>query len=193
MYIYKYGGFFRLIKNKTESDRVILERGLNRLSSEVFSQGEVERLKKYLNETDFEYYNIREKKASSGSFKYKLTKEQVIQESKDFQIFSVHESLAGVDDKLILQGEIYIDADWVMVASLSTVKNIPNREAMKKPEYTIEVDLKSCREPNIDGLTEVIDYIVGKELIGMVVEFSLFDARVGVNNENIIIWELRNY
>ena len=186
-------GMARVIKNKTESDRVILERGLNRLSSEVFSQGEVERLKKYLNETDFEYYNIREKKASSGSFIYKLTKEQVIQESKDFQIFSVHESLAGVDDKLILQGEIYIDADWVMVASLSTVKNIPNREAMKKPEYTIEVDLKSCREPSIDGLTEVIDYIVGKELIGMVVEFSLFDARVGVNNENIIIWELRNY
>ena len=83
-------GMARVIKNKTESDRVILERGLNRLSSEVFSQGEVERLKKYLNETDFEYYNIREKKASSGSFKYKLTKEQVIQESKDFQIFSVH-------------------------------------------------------------------------------------------------------
>ena len=81
-----------------------------------------------------------------------------------------------------------------MRASLSDIKGISNRIAMLDPKYNIyDYDLKERRDPTIRGISTVIDYISANGLIGMVVEFSLFDIPVGINKENIIIWELRNY
>ena len=81
-----------------------------------------------------------------------------------------------------------------MKASLSDIKNISNREAMQMPKYNIwNHNLAEDKDPNIRGFNEVVDYIISKELLGMVVEFSLFEIPVGVNKERIIIWELRNY
>lgn len=59
--------------------------------------------------------------------------------------------------------------------------------------YMLSLDLKERREPSIPGLTEAIDFIVEHDLFNMYVEISVFGIPVGVNRENIIIWELRNY
>ncbi len=114
--------------------------------------------------------------------------------SKKYKRYAVYESLAIADDRLILQGDIEIDRDFIMRASLSDIKGISNRIAMEKPVYNIyNYDLKEKRDPPISGLSKVIDYISQNSLIDMVVEFSLFEIPVGINQENIIIWELRNY
>ena len=184
-----------MIRNKYQSDQTIKVLGLNRVAEKIFfKDAAVDELIKFLIQTNYSYYNIREKSNSAGKFKYKLTKSEILEISSDYYNFSVFESLAEADNRLILQGDIEIDKDFIMRASLSTIKNISNRIAMQEPEYNIyNYDLKEQKEPNIKGLSKVIDYVSRHNLIGMVVEFSLYEIPVGINRENIIIWELRNY
>ncbi len=184
-----------MIRNKYESDYMIKKLGLNRMSENIFTDNStLDELKSYLEENTYKYYNIRDKSVSGGTFLYMLTKDQVLLKSKKYKRYAVYESLAIADDRLILQGDIEIDRDFIMRASLSDIKGISNRIAMEKPVYNIyNYDLKEKRDPPISGLSEVIDYISQNSLIDMVVEFSLFEIPVGINQENIIIWELRNY
>ncbi len=184
-----------MIKNKYESDYIIKKLGLNRMSEKIFTDNStLDELKNYLEENTYEYYNIRDKSAAGGKFLYMLTKDEVLLKSRKYKRYAVYESLAIADDRLILQGDIEIDRDFVMRASLSDIRGISNRIAMEKPVYNIyDYDLKEKREPSIRGLSKVIDYISQNSLIDMVVEFSLFEIPVGIGQENIIIWELRNY
>ncbi|ABR33476.1 MULTISPECIES: hypothetical protein [Clostridium] len=184
-----------MIRNKYESDYMIKKLGLNRMSENIFTDNStLDELKSYLEENTYKYYNIRDKSVSGGKFLYMLTKDQVLLKSKKYKRYAVYESLAIADDRLILQGDIEIDRDFIMRASLSDIKGISNRIAMEKPVYNIyNYDLKEKRDPPISGLSKVIDYISQNSLIDMVVEFSLFEIPVGINQENIIIWELRNY
>lgn len=184
-----------MIRNKYESDYMIKKLGLNRMSEKIFTDNStLDELKSYLEENTYKYYNIRDKSVSGGNFLYMLTKDEVLLKSKRYKRYAVYESLAIADDRLILQGDIEIDRDFIMRASLSDIKGISNRIAMEKPVYNIyNYDLKEKRDPPISGLSKVIDYISQNSLIDMVVEFSLFEIPVGINQENIIIWELRNY
>jgi len=184
-----------MIKTKQESDYEIKKLGLNRMLEGRFTQDSLENeVKQFLQDHSYEFYNIRDKSSSMGKFLYKLSADEVSQESKNYKSFAVYESLAEADTKLILQGDIEIDKNFIMRASLSNIKGISNRIAMQNPVYNLyNYDLKENTEPSIRGLSQVIDYISSHELIGMVVEFTLFEIPVGINKENILIWELRNY
>lgn len=186
-----------IIKNKQESDFWISEKNLNRMfEKRCTNKTSLSEIEKYLSMTNFSFYNLRDKSNSAGAFKYKLTKEEVISElqKEHYKEFSVMESLAIADSTLILQGDIEISSDFILKASLSDIQGISNRKAMEEPKYNLfNIDLKTEKEPNIRGLSKVIDYICKNELIGMIVEFSLFGIPVGIKQEPIIIWELRNY
>lgn len=159
----------------------------------VFTKETAEELSRFLKKHKYPYYNLRDKSNSSGKFLYKVTAEEIVKENKNYDKFSVYESLSLADEKLVLQGDIQLNNDFTLLASLSDIKGISNRTAMQEPVYHINMDLKEKREPFINGLTKVIDYVVLHELFGIIVEFSLFDIPVGINKENILIWELRNY
>lgn len=182
-----------MIRNKQESDSLIKQLGLNRLSEEVFTQDNINDLPSFLESHPYPYYNLRDKANVGGKFLYKVTAEEIMKESIKYKKFSVYESLALADDGLILQGDIQLTKDFVLTGSLSDIKGISNRAAMQKPCYYVNMDLKENNTSSIRGLSTVIDYIVEHQLIEIIVEFSLFDVPVGINRENILIWELRNY
>jgi len=193
------------VKNKIESDSLIQKLNLNRIIENYFKKNEIEKLKHFLIQNPCSYYNIRDKSSPMGRFLYKLTPDEVLAQAEKYDFFSVCESLAEADKTLVLQGEILITEDYKIIASLSDIKGISNRQAMQSPEYRFEAEmiynpyLKKeekpwSKIPDVRGLNTVIDYLFPYELIGVIVEFSLFDIPVGTKKENIIIWELRtNY
>ena len=193
------------VNNKAKSDYLIKKLDLNRMLEGRFKGYETEKLKQFLEENPFPYYNIRDKGASMGRFLYKLTPDEVLKYAPQYESFAVYESLAEADKKLVLQGDILITKDFTIIASLSDEKGISNRQAMNNPKYKIHADMIYKpyfnigeeqlwqRLPNVRGLNTLIDYICSHELIGMVVELSLFEIPVGIKKENIIVWEVRNY
>lgn len=181
------------ILNKQQSNEEIIKRDLNRIEIKIFNGNEIDLLTMYLEESNHAYYNLRDMSSSMGKFLYKQTKEQILLHSQNYKQFSVYESLCFADEFLVLQGDVFINDQFELIASLDDRKYISNREATKNPKYSLSLDLKELKEPNIKGLTEIINYITKHELFGCYVEFSIFDIPVGIHKENIIIWELRNY
>lgn len=184
-----------MIKNKAESDSFIRRRGFNRMLEGIFtSETPIETIEEFLDKYNYKLYNVRDKAIAKGPFRYKLTRDEVLQVIKDFERFSIFESLAEADEKLVLQGELELTTDFLLRGALSDIKGQSNRIAMETPVYNIlNLDLVNGKEPNIPGLKGIIDYICREGLVGMVVEFSLYDVPVGMNKEKLIIWELRNY
>ena len=182
-----------MIRNKKESDEEIIRLGLNSAVEEVFDKSNLDKLDSFLNENPYPFYNIRDKSKSSGQFLYKLTREEVLLHCKEYDRFSVYESLCAADENLILQGDIFISDKFKMLASLDDRKGIPLREATKHPKYSLEIDLKDQREPSIDGLAEAINYVTKHQLFNVYVELTVYAVSVGIKKENILVWELRNY
>lgn len=182
------------VRNKQESNYYINKLNLNHMLTGNFNNTQYKEVKQFLNDYQYAYYNIRDTSQSMGNFLYKLTKEDILNQIHNYNNFCIYESLYDADNEhLILQGEIQIKNDFTILASMDNQKGISNREAMKSPKYKINIDLKEFSEPNIKGLKQVIDYIINHELFDLIVEFTLYDIQVGINKENIIIWELRNY
>jgi hypothetical protein len=124
------------IKNKSESDLMIKKLGLNKMLEGIFTNYQQNELINFLNQHQFLYYNIRDKSKSMGEFLYKLTAKEVIEKSINYERFSVYESLADADENyMILQGDIQIDNEWNILASLDKRRCISNRMAMQQPEY----------------------------------------------------------
>ena len=184
-----------MIRTKEQSDYEIRARDLNRLVSRTFDVDVNEsEILNFMEETNYKAYNIRDKVNAGGTFKYGVEPQDVLREIKGYKKFSLAESLQEADKQLILQGDIEIDRNFNIRASLSDIAGISNRIAMQQPKYNIfNINLAEDKLPYICGLDRVIDYICQHELIDMVVEFSYFNIPVGIKHENIIIWELRNY
>ena len=182
------------IKNKQESDYYINKLQLNHMLTGNFTKEQYKEVNEFLNKYKYPYYNLRDKSQSMGNFLYKLSEKEILQQIDSYNNFCIYESLYNADNNhLMLQGEIQIDKSFILVASLDDTKGISNRDAMKNPKYKVNLDLKEHSEPCIIGLTLILDYVIMHELFNVIVEFSLYDIKVGINKENIIIWELRNY
>ena len=182
-----------LVMCKEESDFTMNKLNLNRMAEAIFYKGQDEEVKKFLIENRFKHYNLRDKSTPAGKFFYKLTAEQVLEVTHSYTKFSVYESLAQADNYLVLQGEISISEQFEILASLDDRKGISNRQAMQNPHWTLNPNDLIMRKYSIPGFNKLLDYICINELFDVVVEFSMYDVPVGVNQENLLIWELRSY
>lgn len=66
------------------------------------------------------------------------------------------------------------------------------RDAYSKPDYSGKTDIYNRKLSKIKGMDLIIDYILLNKLTNIIVEFTVFNCKVGKNNENVVIWELRN-
>ena len=79
-------------------------------------------MESFLNQNSYPFYNIRDKSQSRGKFLYKLTKDEVIARSMEYDRFSVYESLWEADERLVIQGDIFINNSFKLIASLDSRK-----------------------------------------------------------------------
>ena len=58
----------------------------------------------------------------------------------------------------------------------------------------MEFPSKNSREICLERYFDLIyQYIVNHNLQGVIVEYALFDTEVGINNEHIVVYELRTH
>lgn len=181
-----------MIYTKKQSDSYINRLGLNTLDSLIVSGADSEKISSYIEKTGFEVYNIRDMK-TSGKLMYGVAKEKVVEEATSYEKCRVYESLIKADEKLIMQGDFIITKDYELTYSVSSEKCIPLRVAAYRPMYTGTVDLKERNEPKINGLREIVDYLIEHRIFDKYVEASIFDCCVGKLQQSIIVWEVRNY
>ena len=60
-------------------------------------------------------------------------------------------------------------------------------------EYMIDTDIFDRKLANIPEIDYLMDYIQRYDMFGVTIEFTIYDRAVGVNQERIIINEIRNF
>ena len=183
-----------IVSNKLESDRLIDYLNLNRIDSVILAGPDrCNTAKGYIDDRGYRLYNIRSLH-KSGKFYYGLTADEAIAVIANSDDIKLQESLIEADKKLIMQGDITIDTDFNLTATLSNRKNESLREATNNPTHNVQLDLK---EWSLGGrlaeLNRIVDTYVASNLFGTVVEFSVFAEAVGIHKQEVVYWEIRNY
>lgn len=180
-----------IIKNKLESVRLIKELNLNKLPEETFKKNEEDKVISFLNKYPANLYAIRDKTQGCGIFKFKVPKDQVLNEIKDYNLYSINISSANYSTNQLLVGEIEILSNDEVYATLTTNKDASVRDAIIKPEFNIKTTIFDKVLNKIPCFDIVYKYIIDNGLKDVIVEFSLFDIPLGINNEDIVIYEIR--
>lgn len=178
------------IKSKIESYEKIIELGLNRFPEKIFKKDEISSIKEFIEEYPAKYYAIRDKTKAGGVFKLKVEKDQIFNEIIGYDTFSINVSSFNYVENQQLVGEIFI-SDSEIGAILSTNKEYSVRDAIKSPTYNIKTNIFDNELDNIPYFDKIYKYIVENKLKNVIVEFAYFNKPLGINNENIIIYELR--
>ena len=179
------------IKNKIESYEKIMELGLNRFPEKIFKYTQIDEVEDFIKMYPANYYAIRDKSKAGGVFKLKVKPENILNEIVGYEMFSINVSSYNYTDSQLLVGEIYI-SNTTVNAILSTNGNYSVRDAIKNPDFNFTSNIFDDETLNrIPCFDKVYEYIVINKLEDVIVEFAYFNKPVGINNENIIIYELR--
>lgn len=181
------------ISNKLESVNKINELKLNRFPEQIFKNKEEEKVKKFLEEYPATYYAIRDKSKAGGVFKLKVDYNNVLEEIKEYSLFSINVSSVNYVNNQLLVGEIEFLTNGEVYATLSTDPNVSVRDALISPTFNLKTyiyDKKINRIPYIDIIYK---YIIDNNLQDVIVEFALFDKNVGIQKQRVIIYELRTH
>lgn len=187
-----------MIRNKTESQRFIESKGLN-YNPYLVLTGDTTLKEIHDFAKNYEFLAIRDPRPM-GKFKHLVPRKRLLDVIAEYPTktgLKLQPSLKAYDDTcLLLQGDIEINTHTELVrATLNSVPGVSLREATNNPDIlqTYTWDWTTGKDPNVRGLSEVIDYLFEHELLNMIVEFTLYSRPVGIKNEPLIIWECRNY
>ena len=179
------------ISNKIESYEKITELGLNKFPEKIFKNNEINEILEFIERYPAKYYAVRDKSKPGGIFKLKVEKENLFNEIKDYDLFSINVSSYNYINNQLLVGEIFISDNNVSV-TLSTNSSYSVRDALKNPNYNFVTTIYDNELLNqIPYFDKIYEYIVKNKLKDVIVEFAYFNIPVGINNENIVVYELR--
>jgi len=181
------------IKTKLESIKKINELKLNKFPEQLFNKGEEQKVQEFLQKYPARYYAIRDKSKSSGIFKLKVDYDKVLEEISEYNLFSINVSSANYVDNQLLVGEIEFLSNGEVYAILSTDSTASVRDALRNPTFNLKTDIFDKILNRIPHFDFIYQYIIFNGLSDVIVEFSLFDKEVGINNEKIVVYELRTH
>ena len=183
-----------IIKNKIESMQLINELGLNKFSEKLFNKNEEEKVKEFIKCYPAKYYAIRDKSKTSGKFKLKVSVDRIFDEIKDYSLYSINVSSANYVDNQLLVGEIEILSNGEVYTILSTNPTASVRDAITNPDFNFKTIIFDKKLDEIPYFDYIYKYISDNNLYDLIIEFALFNKNVGINNEKVIVYELRtNY
>ena len=180
-----------LIQNKLESMKKVKELGLNRFPEQLFKSGEQEEVKKFLACYPAQYYAIRDKSKAGGVFKLKVEASDVIKEIQEYSLFTINVSSANYVENQMLVGEIQILSSNEVYLIVSQDPAASVRDALRNPSFNLKTDIFDKKLNQIPHFDFLYEYISSHGLYDVIVEFALFNTKLGMNKEKIVIYELR--
>lgn len=182
-----------IIKSKLESINKINELGLNKFPEQLFRKNEETKVQEFIEKYPANYYAIRDKSKAGGIFKLKVDYDKVLEEIKDYNLFTINVSSANYVDNQLLVGEIEFLSNGEVYAILSINPAASVRDAIQNPTFNLKTDIFDKRLNKIPHFDFIYQYIMNNNLQDIIVEFALFNKEVGIKKEKVIIYELRTH
>lgn len=192
-----FGGYMGekiIIKNKLESIKKIKELKLNTFPEELFKKGEEDKVLEFVNKYPADYYAIRDKSNAGGIFKLKVKKNNILKEIKGYELYTINVSSINYAENQIMEADIEIKRNGVIYVTISKNPESNVRDNIGDIYMSLKTDIFDDKILNkIPEFDYIYSYLYKYDLFDVIVEFSLFNKPLGINNERIIIWELRTH
>lgn len=179
------------INNKLESSKKIDELNLNKFPEKIFKSNEEEKVLEFIKKYPAKYYALRDKSKPKGIFKLKVEKEDILEEIKEYELFSINVSSYNYANNQVLVGEIEVLSNDNIYLILSKNSSYSVRDAISHPDYNLKTTIFDKKLNEIPYFNLLYKYIIDNNLQDVIVEFALFDKKLGIKNENIVIYEIR--
>lgn len=183
---------FMKVSNKLESIKLIKELKLNSLPEKLFNKDETDEIKKFLLKHPAEFYAVRSKEiVNCKKNNFKVPKDNVLNEIKKHNLFTINVSSYNYINNFILIGDIRIGSNNEVWFIGSTNSNFTGKMAEQNPDFNYSTDIFDKRLNKVPSFDLIYGYIIDHNLIDVIVEFAIYDKPVGIYNEPIVIFEIR--
>ena len=136
-------------------------------------------------------YMLRDLSNPNGKYFICKSKKECLENAKYYTgEFSLCVSYASYEGKILL-GDIMISNNRVVIGARND-KESHHRNIYENPCINLDTEWDDKRLWRVDGVNEVFDYLLSKNVLDVLVEFVVYDKEVGVNNNRVLIVELRS-
>lgn len=183
------------IKDKKDSILKMREMNLNTMPCEVFTASDGKGIKAFFEQNPAEEYILRSTDKAQGEFFFVRDFEEAKEKLERFEDHvTVAVSFRPYAEDIILIGDVQVSrkagGDEVDITA-TTQTDGTHRGVYENPEFNIHASLEEDRVWRIPGFSKLMRYISEHELYDVIVEFAVYDMKVGKNKENVLISELR--
>lgn len=180
------------VRNKLESIQIIKQKKLNSFPEKLFTKSQSSEVMDFLKRYPAEYYAVRSKEiVGCKKNNFKVPREEVINEIKNFNLFTINVSSYNYTSSLVLIGDIMIGKNNEVWFIGSTNPNFTGKMAEQYPEFNYYTNVFDKRLNSVPGFDLIYEYVVKHDLVDVIVEFAIYDQPLGIYNEQIIVFEIR--
>ena len=180
------------IKNKEHSINLIKQMGLNSMPQSVLNKNDLESVLKFFKKNPSKEYVVRDIFSPMGKYKFVSNYEECVEYVSTIKAdkFCVSVSFRTIPRRILL-GDIYIKDNFVTL-SASKDASANHRNIYDSPQIMLNCELFDDKLWDVPGFEKLIDYINRFNLYDVIVEFAIFNEKVGTKKENVVIIELRS-
>lgn len=182
------------IRDKADAIKQMENLGLNIFPSLICACGDEETLKNFIEENPAEEYCLRDPNGTVGKYFFVTSVQEAIEKSQEYENdFTIVVSARPYKEDIVLLGDVKIYKDENMVdLTARTDPDADHRNVYSDPQYNVHISLDSDELWDIPGFSKLMGYISNYELYDIVVEFVVYDCKVGTKKENVVIFEIRS-
>lgn len=183
------------IKNKKDAIMKMKELRLNYMPLDFFKTDDIAGIERFFKKHDAEEYIMRDTTKPKGMFFFVTSMEEVKKLLPKFkEEVTIAVSYRPYKEDIVLVGDIKVtrgaSGDTVDITA-RTDTEATQRNIYDDPEYNLHASLEEDRVWRIPGFEKIMQYITEHELYNIIIEFSVYDCKIGINRENVLISEIR--
>ena len=183
------------IKDKKDSIIKMKELGLNYFPLEAFDTDDLQGIRNFMEKYPAKEYVLRSANKAKGDFYFVNNYEEALSKLSLFENeVTISVSYNEYKEDIVLVGDIIVHKNGgseSLDLTARTDTEATHRNIYEKPEYNLHASLEEDRVWRIPGFSKIMRYISDYELYNVIIEFSVYDCKIGVNKENVVISELR--
>lgn len=181
------------VRNKKESRDLIQKLGVNTVPEIFANKNDINKIEQFFLNNKAELYVIRHSRKADAHYEYVKNFDEFKNVLDNFENeIIVAVSINSYKNKILL-GAIEVDGNKIHLCATTNPKLDHRTIYNGTAEYMIETVIFDNELDRIPQIKYLFDYIQKYSLYNVTIEFTIYDRPVGINNEKIIINEIRNY
>lgn len=184
-----------VIKDKKDSIVKMKELRLNYFPLDVFEVKDEEGIKNFMEMYPAKEYVLRSANKAKGDFFFVKNIEEAREKLPEFQDeVTISVSYNEYKDDIVLVGDIIIHKDLYSQTVDITARDdveATHRNIYDNPKYNLHTSIEDDKLWRIPGISKIMRYISDNELYNVIIEFSVYDCKIGIKKDNVVISELR--